>query len=177
VISQESFSQFLDALPSDVILGGDFNARVRTPGIVSQNFLGQNLYFALLDSTLVLLNSEQPTHVGRYGAENNALDLSFVSSNLAVNLQWYLLQDVYGSDHIPICMKIEIQPPKINTTPTFQQPGHYWILKRICWSSFQDECKKRLQILEEPGEAQLKYTRMILLIQDSVTASLPTVPS
>ena len=67
----------------------DFNAK-------SPSWLGTYLRVALLNIPNILLNLDSPAHY-----DGNALDLSFVSTNLAFITECRVGTDTYGSGHFP----------------------------------------------------------------------------
>ena len=63
----------------------------------------------LLNSSMVILNTGQPTHFYIQTGSSSAIDLSMCSADAAVDYEWSVLEDLYGSDHHPIILK-EVSP-------------------------------------------------------------------
>ena len=61
----------------------------------------------IVESSLCLLNDGRITRIPDDSTRKaTAIDLSLVTSNLAVNCTWYTEEDCLGSDHLPIIIDL-----------------------------------------------------------------------
>jgi len=84
------------------LLGGDFNAFHPAWGSHSSSRRDNLIYDTISPLGLCILNNGNPTHIGRSGSPDSAIDLSFCSPDLLWSLSWSVLDDSHGSDHFPI---------------------------------------------------------------------------
>ncbi|KAL4112254.1 hypothetical protein QTP88_016075 [Uroleucon formosanum] len=87
-------------------LGGDFNAFHPAWGSHTLSRRSNLIYDTICSLGLCILNNGSPTHVGRLGSPDSAIDLSFCSPDLIWSLSWSVLDDSHGSDHFPILISI-----------------------------------------------------------------------
>ena len=66
--------------------------------------MGSNIVDMANDNNLVLLNTGLPTCF-KYSPPS-VTDLTFVSSDMAVYSMWEPLNDLSGSDHLPILIQV-----------------------------------------------------------------------
>lgn len=87
-----------------LFLGGDFNAHHSLWDLNTTNSdaRGNILAHEITHSNLVLLNDGNPTYFRYNNSSSAALDLSIISQDYAQNVQWQVLADNIGSDHLPI---------------------------------------------------------------------------
>ena len=84
-------------LPKHFLLLGDFNGHNQTWGDVRIDPRGRMLESPLIDENLNYLNDGSPTHVS-----NTCIDLSIVTLDIALDLDWQVMESVLSSDHYPI---------------------------------------------------------------------------
>ena len=92
-INYREWSSFLTQFQGLTLLGGDFNLHddPRT-----------TLVEAMTDLDYVLLNSEEPTHYDLANNTESSIDLTIISSTIALLSKWEVTSDLWGSDHYPI---------------------------------------------------------------------------
>ncbi|KAL4119211.1 hypothetical protein QTP88_012055 [Uroleucon formosanum] len=83
-------------------LGGDFNAFHPAWGSHTLSRRGNLIYDTICSLGLCILNNGSPTHVGRLGSPDSAIDLSFCSPDVIWSFSWSVLDDSRGSDNFPI---------------------------------------------------------------------------
>ncbi|KAL4082943.1 hypothetical protein QTP88_029441 [Uroleucon formosanum] len=100
------WDSLLSLVRQNSFLGGDFNAfhPVGVSHTLSRH--GNLIYDTICSLGLCILNNGSPTHVGRLGSPDSAIDLSFCSPDLIWSLSWSVLDDSHGSDHFPILISI-----------------------------------------------------------------------
>jgi ribonuclease HI len=91
---------------SNSLLCGDFNAFHPAWGSPVASCRGNLIYDNICSLGLCFLNDGSPTHLGRPGSSDSAIDLSFCSPDIIWKLSWFTLNDPYGSDHIPILISV-----------------------------------------------------------------------
>ena len=117
-------------LPSPFLLLGDFNGRHplwddgdTTPrGILLASFIE--------DADLEVLNSGDVTHFHIQTGTFTAIDLSLCTSDSLLDFSWWVLPDLYGSDHFPILLE--------STTSAPQSRSPRWRLDKADWRLFTD---------------------------------------
>lgn len=87
-------------------MGGDFNSFHPAWGSHSLSRRGILINDSICSLGLCILNNGCPTHVGRLGSPDSAIDLSFCSPDLIWCLSWVVLDDTNGSDHFPILVSV-----------------------------------------------------------------------
>ena len=107
---QENMTRWIKDLQGDnVLLVGDFNAHHAMWGGAGTQTLrgGQWLYDHVAESNLCLLNDGSVTRIpDRSDERPSVIDLSFISSELCINTEWYTVDDPLGSDHVPINISV-----------------------------------------------------------------------
>ena len=107
--NKDKFDLLVKSIPSPFIFAGDFNAHHTSWGCVSDTPRGRDILEIIDENNLVLLNDGQVTTVGSLTWRPNALDLSLVSSSLALNCEWFVHDSPLGSSyHIPVIIKVTI---------------------------------------------------------------------
>ena len=91
------------------VIGGDFNchSKLWDKGTNKSN---SNKVFCdnVIDSNLILLNNGNVTRIpDALNQSPSALDLTFVSPELAIDQTWEIIEDTMGSDHLPIVTTLQ----------------------------------------------------------------------
>ena len=103
--------EVIHQLPQPFLLLGDFNGRHPLWGDVLANTRG-NIISALVENEDVgLLNTGEPTHFHIQTGTLSCIDLSIVSSNCLLDFDWRTLDDWHTSDHAPIIISSNNNPP------------------------------------------------------------------
>ncbi|XP_042149526.1 uncharacterized protein LOC121837784 [Ixodes scapularis] len=115
-----------------VVIGGDFNTRHTCLGSRTDTYHGSNLVCAMEDNHLSLLNDpDLPTRVGQHAFQGDTTtDLTWTNRRRA--LFWELGADTWGSDHLPIFIRLrssKITAPKRSTSV-------------VCWDAFRAELEQ-----------------------------------
>ena len=121
----------LDQLPSPFILLGDFNAHCTEWGSTRVNRRGRQLERVFSDLHLTVLNTGSNTHYCVATGSHSAIDLTVCTASLATLFEWQVHDDLCGSDHFPIFLRV-----LGNTIGDSRSPK--WILKRADWPAFSE---------------------------------------
>lgn len=90
-----------------VYIGGDFNAHHNLWGKNARNTSRGNLVAnEITNSNLLLLNDGNHTYQNINNHIFTAIDLSLISNDYATNVEWKIMEDNVGSDHLPILCEI-----------------------------------------------------------------------
>ncbi|CAD6216496.1 GSCOCG00011340001-RA-CDS, partial [Cotesia congregata] len=106
-LSIPELENLVKSLPKPMIISGDFNCHHPLWG--SENHDQRGLLLADWLNThddLIALNTGEPTHFNSSNANTSCIDLTIVSSELALLLDWSVLEDTFNSDHFPIVVKL-----------------------------------------------------------------------
>ena len=104
---------------------GDFNSHAPFWDKECLSVTCNRLVENIVDSTLCLLNDGNITRIPDISTHRpSAIDLTLVSSDLAINSIWSVENDSLGSDHLPIVLKLdeenEIQDTTEDKIPKFK---------------------------------------------------------
>ena len=116
---------------------GDFNAKSSLWKSRETNKRGVILEELIDEFNFVVLNTGQPTYQIRWGGMS-VLDLSIVSSNIAMKSEWRVNNDSLGSDHLPCITEIcDVIKSDTATAPK-------WLLNKADWSGFKECCVRTI---------------------------------
>lgn len=159
-VNQNMLERFLEAIPKPCIVGGDFNAKHPLWGSQAENQRGRYLFEALESGNLIVLNNGDST---RFDVNRSwsAIDLTLVSPELSLILDWAVQEDPRGSDHFPIVFGF-------SETTVIQRPRNLnW--KKIDWNQFADKLEDDLVEISE----LVDYSQFFQLVWNALTFSTP----
>ena len=109
--SLEHISTFLSAEDKlrDCLINGDFNAHNTIWGSSHTNRQGRAVWEWAEQNNKVLLNDGSVTRVDQGTGVGTCIDLTFASPKFSANSNWVVLEDNWGSDHLPFCTTIYSQ--------------------------------------------------------------------
>ena len=93
-------------LPEPIIFCGDFNAKHMLWGNIAVDAGVVTVERFLLQSPLTVLNTNAPTHFHSATGLSSAIDLTLVSAHISAELIWEVCDDLHGSDHWPILVRM-----------------------------------------------------------------------
>ena len=144
-------------LPAPYLLLGDFNAHsdlwgdqpLRQDGKIIEEFISNN--------DLNILNDHSFTYLHPGSGSWSAIDLSLCSPSIYLDFNWCVDKDQHGSDHSPIFLTHEENPPG-NSHPR-------WVFKRADWERFQSLCEETIteEVIDAPDPIEA-LTEIILQI-------------
>ena len=131
-ITKRELQQLIRQLPSPFLLLGDMNAKSNTWGEAGPDGYGHGRIIdeLLLEEDIALLNYNIPTH---YSVQHNTvslIDLSMCSTDCLMEFDLEVMQDLNGSDHYPIQVKVK-DPVTIADAPD------RYDIKKADWNMFK----------------------------------------
>ena len=128
-LSLDDLQNLINQLPTPFLLMGDFNAKHTIWGSSECSRWG-NLVEQLVDTNdIILMNDKSPTRYDVHHNTSSAIDLSICSSSIALDYNWSVDKNLYGSDHWPIHIKC------VHNNPSPCHPK--WKIEEADWSSFE----------------------------------------
>lgn len=119
-------------LPKPIFISGDFNAHHIAFGCLSTKGRGQDLYDAMDECDLCILNDGSFTTVNRPRTNPSAIDVSFASACLAPLCDWSVHDDSMGSYHYPTITKLSLHVDKYQINP----PIDKFLYKKADWRKY-----------------------------------------
>lgn len=142
----KDLEQVVEQLPKPFLMVGDFNAHNTLWGSVKTDSRGQVVEDFILTNNVCLLNTGAPTYCSPSTGTMSCLDLAMCSSSLFLDFKWDIINNPYGSDHLPAVVKLTSPHPTIRSRP------QRWKLYQANWPLFtekanlQDEFSEHLTI-------------------------------
>lgn len=152
-------------------VGGDLNAHHEVWGS-EKNCHNGNIICNLTDpEKFYIMNNGDYTYVGSPTLVKSCIDLSIISTPLALVSTWKVEPDNWRSDHFPISITI-------GTSAKYIPKNHFrYNLKKIDWDSFYSFWEKKkaffcnIDFLN--SQVQERYSILVNNIVDAVESSLP----
>ena len=129
-VTQTEILDLLRQLPRPFLLMGDLNARHPLWGDVTSNQKGNLIASIIENEDLGLLNTGEPTHYHIQTGTVSCLDLTVTSSNCAIDFRWRTNDDWHNSDHAPIIINTNDDPPA--------QRSPRWVMEKADWNKFEE---------------------------------------
>ncbi|XP_024085076.1 uncharacterized protein LOC112127847, partial [Cimex lectularius] len=175
-VSALEWYNFFKAIAKPCIIGGDFNAHHLALGSEWTHKKGADLIEALEKHDLIFLNDGSPTKVKLPNhVRHSAVDVTLVSSDLALKSDWRVLEDPIGSDHLPVLFCIR----NTSVVKIFNKPGK-WDIKKANWSLYKEkwEAKENKSIiLENSGNYDVLVRIMNKVGKESIPLNQSFTPS
>lgn len=118
----------IDQLPQPFLITGDFNSHNTLWGSHKTDIRGKIIEKLIISRNLILLNNLQPTHFNLTTGNTSVIDLTICSCELAVKMEWKVLDYLYNSDHYPIIVTFNEEL----TSPTIHTPK--WKFHKADWT-------------------------------------------
>jgi endonuclease/exonuclease/phosphatase family metal-dependent hydrolase len=128
----------IDQLPRPFLILGDFNAHSQRWGGTRDSVFGKDLIEIIDTTDTIILNTGEKTHFSLASGTESVLDLALSTADLAPKFNWFVHEDLHGSDHYPII--IQSTKPTIRST---KRPR--WILSTAKWPKYKNEVRSELQ--------------------------------
>jgi len=133
----------------------DLNAHDHMFGSNSSSQRGRLLVGLLDELSSSCLSTGEGTHITYHG-NLTPLDLSFVSSNLALECDWIVLDDPLGSDHLPCITSFQDNVSVESST------AERWSYVRADWVAFKGDCLLEItDDIVEPLDPIASYDRLL----------------
>lgn len=158
-------NQLLDLvrqLPSPCVMMGDFNASSQLWGSSYTDDRGRAVLRATEELQLVSLNDGSATRLDPNSGKMTALDLTFVSLDIAHKFQWSVDEDNHGSDHFPTHLSLN---PLSARRPS-RRPR--WLYEQADWSLFQSTLDNKFN-----HEDVINIEQFTLAVIDAASLSVP----
>ena len=141
----------------NVVVMGDFNAH-HTMWTGKNNDIKATIIVKLIETAgLILLNTKSPTYLHHNGTLS-LIDLTIVSPQLALRLDWFVVNNTMGSDHFPIQVNLNDSVPL--TKDAYQLK---WNPIKADWLKFSQSAEKLLTIEAcENADMQVFYNNIIV---------------
>lgn len=147
-----------------MLIGGDFNFHEDSR---------TSLLEALSDLDLVLLNNEEPTHYDLSHNVEKSLDLSITGADLAFLTSWRVSNDLWGNDHYPIFINIEL----VRRKRVKHRKVNKLYSKKTDWLAFSVKLNDLLEIhgadIRTLNETQCAYNDFVNCITWSLKEATP----
>ena len=152
----------------NVVVMGDFNAH-HTMWTGKNNDIKATIIVKLIETAgLILLNTKSPTYL-HYNGTLSLIDLTIVSPQLALRLDWFVVNNTMGSDHFPIQVNLNDSVP---LTKDAYQPK--WNPIKADWLKFSQSAEKLLTIEAcENADMQVFYNNIIVGISECADIAIP----
>lgn len=132
IITNEDIETLITQLPTPFLLLGDFNAHNTLWQCQRNNRRGKVLEDILWANTsLILLNSGEPTHLNSASGETSIIDLAIVSISITDNIYFSTLDDTFNSDHYPFLILFQ---DSLNKGQNFYKHN----FKNTNWDSYNE---------------------------------------
>ena len=138
--SLEHISTFMTAEDKlrDCLINGDFNAHNTIWGSSHTNRQGRAVWEWAEQNNKVLLNDGSVTRVDQGTGVGTCIDLTFANPKFSANSNWVVLEDNWGSDHLPICTTIYSQ----NCQKGEKNENEKFKFDKADWSLFRELCRE-----------------------------------
>ena len=171
---KNKFKLLVNSIPEPMIFAGDFNAHHTSWGCNSVNSRGRDILETIDEQNLVLLNNGAATTVGSLTWRPNALDLSLVSSSLALSCDWSVHNDPLGSYHLPVIIKVlvnhNVNSHHVNNTHLPIYPN----FKMIDWKMYAQNVNLQLSNFKVENFTPLAaYHSFCEILHSAIDRSIP----
>ncbi len=162
VLTPKPLLQYLQKQRS--ILAGDLNAHHPIWGGPNTRMceVGEILVGALESSSMVLLNTEEPTHI-----EGGSLDLTIVTADLAGQTAWKV-SDNLVTDHYAIHIHVAINKLTLTAGPPRRQ------YHKADWELFRAVLSESLGDATTPQDIDEKEAWIATIINEAADSAIPT---
>lgn len=155
---------------NNTLMIGDFNAQSPSWGSGTLNPNGAVVERFLEAGDMVLLNDGASTRVVSPSQQASAPDLTFCSSDMALETSWRVLPDPGFSDHLPIAVGIDDGPLGIQTRRRFITTKKFDVAKGE-WDTYSQEV---INLLNNSDPTDLKGFNQLLV--SAAEKTFPTIP-
>lgn len=174
-LTSQEWTRFLDEVINNgndlLFIGGDLNAHHASWGSVRNCCNGNIIYNYTDPAQLTILNNGDYTHFNGINNTKSNIDLTIVSTNLALECIWKVETDNWRSDHFPISTFIDI------SAQTLPRNQFRYNTKRIDWEMFSDFWTNKTQFFYSHEflnkQVTERYSCIVEHILAAIEAALP----
>ena len=152
----EDLQDLIDQLPPPFLILGDFNAHNPLWGSILLDHKGKTIEDILDRNSISLFNDGRNTYHNVHTGYSSAIDLSICSSNLLVEFEWSVEEELRGSDHYPIYLK--------GSESTSYSEVPKWKIEAANWTNYKKEIivEKEFEVYDNHIEAYEFLTECML---------------
>jgi ribonuclease HI/exonuclease III len=172
-LTSQCLQNIYDQIPANqnVIIMGDFNAHHSLWGGNNDSPKGKNIVEFVQENNLVIINDGSCTRIGNITQNNTAIDLTMVSSPLALVSDWHIYEDLMGSDHLPsITIIINQHDTHKNSDFIIDNRRNF---KKANWTKYQEEVDIELNNFELTGNISEDYEKFFGKVQMAAEKNIP----
>ena len=125
-----------------ILLCGDFNAHSGHWGSTLTNAAGRLISGLVSDLDLIPLNDSSPTFIAGPGMLCNNLDLVILSASLFHLSSFYVGDDSFGSDHLPVFCSLDASLQRVRSG------SRRFNIKNLDWPGFRSRCDELARFLQ-----------------------------
>lgn len=138
-LSKRNLVRIVNAGDHKPIIMGDFNSRDKLwdrsiSSLAHPDARAKIIIDFIDDSNLVLMNHRSTTRISPIlGNNNTAIDLSLIDADLVRYFKWCVIEESFGSDHLPTCLSVETANINIHKFRIYDY-------KSTDWDLFNEHC-------------------------------------
>jgi len=167
-VDETSYRQLFQSFHRNAIILGDFNAHGSVFGAKDSEINKRGMFLEeLLDIyNMVPLNTGAGTYV-KHSGELSRLDIAMTTPNLARVINWKVLNDTLGSDHLVVEMVIKEKPVKEDTSIS------KWLYRRADWDGFKKQCVQLITSDVVDDDIDSSRDRLVQTIIEAAEVNIP----
>lgn len=131
-IADTEIVALINQVPAPLLFVGDINAHHPLWGSESISARGKSVETAVNECSLTILNNGDATHVHHANGSTSCIDIACSTNDLAGILDFEVLSDTHGSDHMPLLISF----PESSTNQ--HQVGRKWKIEKADWQLYQN---------------------------------------
>ena len=139
-ISKQDYEYIMGHVSQNFIMVGDFNLRDSLwddSFTDSETDKSRELIHFMEDNKIIILINGEPTHTEASTGSTSALDLTLATRDVCQGHQWYVHEDPFCSDHLPIVTILNKNHKSVS-----QDSVPRWKLSDADWTLFRKLTKK-----------------------------------
>lgn len=170
----DEWQKFFMQFQHDVIIGGDTNAHHIQWGNNKNNLQGTNLWSAISQSNICLLNDGSHTYRPHWRPTSTAIDLTLASPRITGALNWTVINENWGSDHAPIDIKLIGNVSYSSRFQIINKPYNVKTDWATLETNFIAQENNLENLIKDPMiDTQVKYSTFMATIVDCVVNGTP----
>lgn len=162
-------------LNKNSIIVGDFNLKHplwNPENDIRQDGESDDLIEFCSNLNLNIINDNQITRIASNPSHtDSAIDLAITSAHLQAQSDFYVIDNSFGSDHLPILVLIKWKASSPNTNKPCK-----WITNKAKpenWKTFQNLCKNNLNYNLEDSDIESNFATFYKILSNNLSKSMP----